>query len=278
MTSDPLVSIILPTFNRERWIEASVSSALSQTYKNIEIILIDDGSVDNTREILSKIDDPRLRYHYQPNRGRSNARNHALLLAEGHYIAFLDSDDLFLPDKTRLQVEYLQSNPGTGMVYTSAQCIGENGEPIDYEYIANRSGMIYKDVAFFKPVTITLPTVMTYRHVIDAVGGFDEEMYRFEDTDMWRRISKEYRVDAMPAYTCLLRTHDNNDITSQNPDGIVKALDYYAAKLLKEDSDIGEIILRDGLRALFEYYAKSFEVYPQFSKHSSHLMERARAF
>ncbi|OCP18532.1 hypothetical protein BC361_32100 [Ensifer sp. LC54] len=164
------------------------------------------------------------------------------------------------------------------MVYTSAQCIGENGEPIDYEYIANRSGMIYKDVAFFKPVTITLPTVMTYRHVIDAVGGFDEEMYRFEDTDMWRRISKEYRVDAMPAYTCLLRTHDNNDITSQNPDGIVKALDYYAAKLLKEDSDIGEIILRDGLRALFEYYAKSFEVYPQFSKHSSHLMERARAF
>ena len=278
MIENPLVSIILPTYNRERWIEASVRSALNQTYKNIELIVVDDGSTDDTKNILSNIDDPRLHYIYQPNRGRSNARNHALLWAKGYYVSFLDSDDLYLPDKIACQVDYLRKNPGTGMVYTSAHCIGENGEGINYEYIADRSGLIYRYIAFFKPVTITLPTVMTYKHVMDAVGGFDEKMYRFEDTDLWRRIAKEYRIDAMNKYTCLLRTHGDNDITAQNPDGIVDALNYYAVKLLHEDIGLGELELKAGLKGLFEYYAKSFEVYPQFVGHAQQLIERSHSF
>ena len=273
-----LVSIILPTFNRAQWIEQSVKSALDQSYSNIELIVVDDGSTDDTRMILSRIDDPRLRYRYQENRGRSNARNHALLMAKGVYIAFLDSDDLYMPEKIGKQVAFLKKNPGTGMVYTSAYCVDEKNNKINYEYVATKSGFIYKQIAFFKPITITLPTVMTYRDVMNSVGGFDEEMYRFEDTDMWRRISKEYRVDAMPDYTCLLRTHGDNDITSQNPDGIVQALEYYAQKVLREDIEFSQSELCSGLKGLFEYYARSFEVYPQFADHARILLQRAAAF
>jgi glycosyltransferase involved in cell wall biosynthesis len=270
MQEHPLVSIIIPTFNRGRFIAEAINSVLSQTYPNIELIVVDDGSTDETPAIIASIKDSRLHYVRQENRGRSNARNHALSLAKGKFITFLDSDDMYLPGKIDIQVDYLSRHPETGMVYTSALCINDAGETLPHKYIASVSGMIYNQIAFFQPVTITLPTVMTYKSVLDAVGVFDESMHRFEDTDMWRRIAKTYRIDAMPDFTCLLRTHDDNSLLNQKPEQIVAALAYYSSKINRDDKDISKEVRRRGLARLYRYYAAAMlsapAPFPAFGK------------
>jgi glycosyltransferase involved in cell wall biosynthesis len=273
-----LVSVIIPTYNRMDFIGASIRSVLEQTYSNIELIVVDDGSTDDTESVVAAFSDPRFRYVRQPNRGRSNARNYALSLAKGKFITFLDSDDVYLPDKIRTQVNYLRSHPGTGMVYTSAYCIDARGDRLPNKYVAAESGLIYDRIAFFTPVTITLPTVMTYKEVFDQVGGFDEAMYRFEDTDMWRRISKHCRIDAMPEYTCLLRTHDDNSLLNQQPDRIAEALKYYAEKILREDTEVDTGVRRRGVANLYRYYVHAFMSLPQFSAMGKELLEIARTY
>ena len=273
-----LVSVIIPTYDRAIYLGDSIRSVLAQTYSNLELIVVDDGSTDDTEAIVGEFQDPRLRYVRQPNRGRSNARNHALSLASGKFITFLDSDDLYLPDKIRLQVSYLKTHPATGMVYTCAHCIDEQGEMLSHKYEASVSGLIYESIAFFTPVTITLPTVMTYREVLDKVGNFDEKMHRFEDTDMWRRISKYCRIDAIQEYTCLLRTHEDNSLLNQKPDVIAAALDYYAAKILKEDSEVKIQVRRTGLSNLYRYYGHAFLSVPAFSAKGRKLMEISRSY
>src|SRR5690606_33457597 len=124
------------------------------------------------------------------------------------YIAFLDSDDTYLPQKLAAQVDYLDARPDVDMVYTSAISVDEAGRPLDVQaYRAQDAGDIHHLVAFFLPLTITLPTVMVRRTVMERVGGFDVHMERFEDTDLWRRIAKFHRIGAMPEATCHLRTH-----------------------------------------------------------------------
>jgi glycosyltransferase involved in cell wall biosynthesis len=273
-----LVSVIIPTYNRADFIGDSIRSVLEQTYSNLELIVVDDGSTDDTESVVAAFSDPRFRYVRQPNRGRSNARNQALSLAKGKYITFLDSDDMYLPDKVQLQVNYLRSHPGTGMVYTSAHCVDDQGNMLPNEYRASVSGLIYESIAFFTPVTITLPTVMTYQDVFDHVGGFDEKMYRFEDTDMWRRISKYCRIDAIREHTCLLRTHDDNSLLNQNPDQIAAALDYYAEKILREDTEIEISVRRKGVANLYRYYVHAFMSEPQFSTIGKQLLEIARTY
>lgn len=264
LSNSELVSIIIPTYNRAHLIVESINSVLTQTYTNLEVIVVDDGSTDSTEELISAICDIRLRYIRQPNRGRSNARNHALSLSNGKYITFLDSDDLYLPNKIELQVAYLKSHPGVAMVYTSAHCINNNGEMLAQKYIASVSGLIYESIAFFIPVTVTLPTVMTYKNVMSHVGEFDENMHRFEDTDMWRRISKMYRIDAMPEYTCKLRTHDDNSLLNQNPEHISSALDYYAKKIIRDDREVNLAVRKKGLACLYRYYGCALITVPQF--------------
>ena len=185
---------------------------------------------------------------------------------------------MYLPGKIELQVDHLNNNPGTGMVYTSAYCINDKGERVKHTYEATVSGLIYRSIAFFTRVTITLPTVMTYREVIDTVGGFDEQMHRFEDTDMWRRISKAYRIDALPAYTCLLRTHEENSLSSQDPDQIALALEYYAKKIMEEDIDVDLAVRKKGVADLYFYYAQALRTVPEFSKKGRELLRIANRY
>jgi glycosyltransferase involved in cell wall biosynthesis len=253
----PVVSVIIPTFNREKFVGKAIQSVLVQSFPDFEIIIVDDGSTDGTTEVVKSFSADRLQYIYQPNHGRSNARNHALRLARGRYIAFLDSDDLYLPGKLELQVNYLDCHPDVGMVYTSAYCIDESGNQLEYQYEAKTSGRIYRDIAFFVPVTITLPTVMVRREVFDKVGNFDESMERFEDTDMWRRIAKTYLVGAIPTPTCYLRTHHGNALAGQDPQKIEAAVTYYIDKVFAEDRSDNGGILRKGASTLCFHYAKA---------------------
>jgi glycosyltransferase involved in cell wall biosynthesis len=271
----PVVSVILPTYNRGHFIGEAVASVLSQSFTDFELIVVDDGSSDNTAAVMQGVADPRVIYLRQVNKGRSNARNHALSRARGHYIAFLDSDDLYMPGKLTMQVDYLDAHPATGMVYTSAHCIDYSGNPLAENYRASVSGWIYTSIAFFRPVTITLPTVMARRELFAQTGGFDENMHRFEDTDMWRRISKLARIDAMPAFTCRLRTHTENSLAAQDPVQLVSALDYYVRKILTEDTAVSTLVKRRGIGSLYYYYGRAFLTVPVWKTAGRELLRTA---
>lgn len=270
------VSVVIPTYNRGAFIRDAVDSVLAQSYRNLEVIVVDDGSTDNTAAILAAIDDPRLHYIRQENQGRSHARNVALRLAVGDYIAFLDSDDIYLPGKLRLQVDYLDANPDIVMVYTSANCIDESGRPLGKTYEATVSGDIYAEVAFFLPVTVILPTVMLRREVLAATGLFDEQMERFEDTDMWRRIARRYPVRALAEPTCKVRTHTDNSLKNQDPSRVIAAIDYYADKVNREDSDVDPLVRGAGVRRLYEYYAHGMRSLKSHAPFADKLLARAR--
>ncbi|AHG44174.1 glycosyl transferase family 2 [Rhizobium leguminosarum bv. trifolii CB782] len=274
----PTVSVIIPTYNRARFIRGAIESVFGQSFSDFELIVIDDGSTDETAKIVGALGDNRLNFIRQENRGRSAARNRAIALARGRYIAFLDSDDMYLPDKLSQQVDYMDSHPEDGMIYTSAMCIDGDGRPLNSQgYEAWAGGDIYKQVAFFQPVTITLPTVMVRREVLDAIGGFDEAMERFEDTDLWRRIAKRYRVGMLVEATCILRTHADNTLRSQNPVKIVEAIEYYVAKIFRDDADVGMHFLKDGASRLYEYYGRAFMSIPEWRYQGVLLTKRAIA-
>lgn len=123
----PLVSIIIPTYNYGRYLSKAVKSCLDQSYRNIEVILVDDGSTDDTRSIVSGIDD-RIVYVYQENRGVSAARNKGLKVASGAFIAFLDADDYLLPDSVTMRVEVLRKHPDVGIVFTDTDSCDPSGK------------------------------------------------------------------------------------------------------------------------------------------------------
>lgn len=274
----PYVSIIIPTYNRAPLIGAAIASVLAQTFSDFEVIVVDDGSTDETEKAVRELPDSRIIYIKQERKGRSRARNTALCLAQGRYIAFLDSDDLYLPAKLALQVSYLDSHPHIGMIYTSAYCVDCSGKALNEKYIASVSGEIYKSIAFFRPVTITLPTVMVRREIFAEVGDFDENMHRFEDTDMWRRISKVAYIDALPEFTCKLRTHADNSLGTQNPDQLIASLDYYAHKILREDSAVGSLTLRIGLGGLYSYYGRAFLTIPNWKDRGLSLLRQSNSY
>ncbi len=271
----PKVSIIIATYNREKFLREAIASVFKQTYQDFELIIVDDGSIDNTRQLVTEFHDTRLRYIYQNNKGRSNARNVGLKHAKGSYFTFLDSDDVYLPEKLALQVAYLDKHTHVGMVYSSAYCIDDIGDLIPYKYTATESGSIYKKIAFFLPVTITLPTVMARREIFLKAGKFDENMNRFEDTDMWRRISKITRIEAMNIYTCKLRTHTDNHLLSQNPQKIVDAIHYYAQKIMQEDSEMSTITIKHGLGRLYHHYGCTMIHIPEWKPYALELLESA---
>jgi len=278
-TAKPAVSIIVPTYNRSAFIGEAINSVLQQTFSDFELIVIDDGSTDSTGEIVDAFKDERLVFIQQENAGRSAARNRALATARGKYIAFLDSDDTYLRDKLERQVNFMEAHPEIGMIYTSAKCIDAEGNILkNHVYVASVSGQIYRQVAFFRPVTITLPTVMLRREVLDNVGGFDEKMERFEDTDLWRRISKRYQVGALNYPTCLLRTHDDNTLRTQNPVKITNAIEYYVAKIFREDADMDSDFLKEGASRLYEYYGLAFMTVPAWRGQGLALLKKSVEF
>ena len=195
---DGWVSIILPTYNRADIILPSIESVLNQTYDKFELIIVDDGSVDNTQEVIAKIKDKRIRYLKQPeNRGQAVARNIGIKCARYNLIAFQDSDDLWNPKKLELQVKALLSaNTKTGMIYHKIQYRLANNEKI---IVPNpqrdgdkKSGNIYKELLWSN--LIGIPTLLVKKNCLEAVGGFDETLRSLEDYDLVLRIAKYYEA------------------------------------------------------------------------------------
>jgi len=222
----PLVSIIIPTFNRRSRITFAVESVLRQTYQKYELLIVDDGSTDDTKEVLKSYND-KVRYFFQPHKGVSAARNFGIKKSKGSYICFLDSDDEWLKNKLATQVRTVRSNPHIKICYTDEIWI-RNGVRVNPKKIHQKySGRIYQRCL---PLCIISPSsVMIHRNVFDKAGMFDPQMTVCEDYDLWLRISHFYPVTFIPQQL-IIKKGGHSDQLSQKYWG----MDHYRVKAMEK--------------------------------------------
>jgi glycosyltransferase involved in cell wall biosynthesis len=192
---DPIVSVIMPTRNRAKLLPRAINSILKQTFKDFEIVIIDGNSTDETKIVVDGYNDPRIRYYLQeiPKNG-AQATNEGFEKARGKYIAFLDDDDEWLPEKLEKQVNLLNSLPDDyGMVYCWMDYYNDSGKCVHQTHPILK-GYIYKDILVNEKLS-GAPTFMVKNSVIKKIGGFDTELILFDDAEFARRVSKYYKVD-----------------------------------------------------------------------------------
>lgn len=227
-TERPLISVIMPCFNAAPYVTQAVESALGQTYGNVELIVVDDGSSDGSDAILARLADAhagRLQLLFTSRAGPYPARNVGLKHARGEYIAFLDADDWWLPDKLKAQMRRLAERPEAGLVYCSAQIYSAAGDLIGCEW-ARLDGLVLEGLLLGNQVTGSASSVLIPRAVFAAVGGFDESLRHFEDWEMWLRIAAVYPLAAVPAPWVAItrRLASNSRQADQMNIGVLRAL------------------------------------------------------
>jgi glycosyltransferase involved in cell wall biosynthesis len=253
MTESPTVSVIIPTYNRYKFLGEAIQSVLDQTFASYEIIVVDDGSSDDSRSLVKRFAEQsdRIHYHYQDNQGVSVARNFGISKAKGKYIAFLDSDDLFLSTKLEKQAKYLQENPAVGMVYSSFITIDEHSN-YTATHTANASGYIYRELLY--NCKIATPTVMLKRYVLDKIGGFDTSMILAEDIDLWIRVAEHFEIQAITEPLIKVREFPGN--TFRDHKQILYSFTRIADKHFGKPNKFGTIFKRR-VYANVHYYAGS---------------------
>lgn len=246
-----MVSVIIPTYNRADLLLKAIESVLSQTYNDIEIIVIDDGSNDDTQEKLKSYQD-RIEYVYIENGGPARARNVGMEMARGKYIAFLDSDDLYYPYKIEIQADFLDKHHDVAMVCSELSAINDNGLCLDklhlkkyhrsaymdreatYENIYSESisipdaGLNLKEWEnkkiyvgnvfdrYFNELILSTNTVMFRRSLLKSIGLQHEPYWLFEDYEFVLRIAKSHRVAFIDVPTYKLRYHDGQLSTTRD--------------------------------------------------------------
>lgn len=195
---NPLISVIIPTYNCGKYIREALEGVFNQTYKNYEVLVIDDGSTDNTKEVLKEYEQ-KIKYFYQENKGLSITRNRGIKEAQGELIALLDSDDIWLPEKLELQTDLILKNDKTGMVFCGCYMVDEIGKIIrkmpQKKYSCKSK--------FFDALLITNivigsgATPLVRRQCFEKIGLFDEKLKSAEDWDMWLRILRFYDIKSI---------------------------------------------------------------------------------
>jgi GT2 family glycosyltransferase len=224
MPVPPLVSVVIPTFNRCHLVQQALDSVLAQTFNDLEIIVVDDGSTDGTDQALTQYGD-RIRYVWQENQGESAARNHGIALAKGRYIAFLDSDDLWRPDKLTRQIALLERSADIGLVFCQAQMIDERGWVIPGPPIGAESEHVRPDFENLCRRNFIAPsTVVMRRTLLDATGGFDETIRYGEDWDLWLRCALVSQLQGVHEPLASVRIHSSGQWWSPKPDKVQRVL------------------------------------------------------
>ncbi len=208
------VSVIIPVFNGEDVISSSIESVINQTYQADEIIVIDDGSTDSTKSIVARYA-ASVRYIYQNNAGPAAARNHGITSANSEFIAFLDSDDIWIPSKLEQQIRRFLQDDTIGLVASGYCFCSENMEHRkDYTVEKFSSKYIsFKDLLSENYVGTSSAVVR--RDCFEKVGYFDESMVFGEDWNLWLRIARQYKVAYVAAVLCKYREHDRSISSSR---------------------------------------------------------------
>lgn len=208
MNDKPLVSIVTPTYNRSDFLPEAIDSVLCQTCENFELIIVDDGSTDDTQaRVESYQKDPRIRYFYQSNQGQSVARNRGIAESTGEFICFLDSDNAWLPHKLERSLLEFERFPEAHIVYGDNILIDASGAETRKSTMKRYSGRITHHL--LKDNFVSMNTTMTRRHCFDEMGGFNESDRVAEDYGLWLRFSIRFEFRYIPEFLGFYREMEN---------------------------------------------------------------------
>lgn len=255
MADIPETSVIIPTWNRRDLVARAIDSVLAQTRAVDEIIVVDDGSTDGTGEYLADRYGKRVFHVHQDNAGVSAARNRGLALARGRYLALLDSDDEWLPEKTARQVEFLEAHPDIGMALCNVLRVNPDGSLID---VFDRRLQVPADGPalhwVLRDPALAPLSVLMRREVYETVGGFDEELRTAEDLDFHLRVAARWPIGVVAEPLArALRGHDGLSALASTEDDYVRVMERAA------EAAIGQVPEDVRRQALATAYVKNAE-------------------
>ena len=213
MNPTPLVSIVVPCFNAEAFLTETLRTVCGQTYRQIEILIVDDGSTDGTAAIANEFarGDDRVRLLQKPNGGLSSARNFGIDHAVGKYISFVDGDDLWVSEKIGKHVAHLEGDEAIGVSYSATQFIDTTGGKLHSRFPKMRN---LSDYYLFCRNPITTGSTAVFRREVFAHHRFDETLFGYEDVDCWLRIAfappAKWRFEGIPELLTLYRVHSQS--------------------------------------------------------------------
>ena len=228
-----MVSIVIPCYNRAWILEEAIRSVFDQHFQDFELIVVDDGSTDDTAELLAAY--PRIRTTRQDHAGVSSARNLGISLARGTYIAFLDSDDLWLPEKLSAQVAFFQKRPDVLICQTEEIWLRNGARVNPKRRHAKPSGMIFEDST--KLCLVSPSAVMIRRDLFETIGGYDESLPACEDYDLWLRTTCRFPVYLLPT-PLVIKRGGHGDQLSRQP-GLDRYRIYALQKILENPPTSG---------------------------------------
>lgn len=194
MKNNPLVSVVIATYNMAAYLPMAIQSVLSQTYQDIELLVVDDGSTDDTREVLkSYLENSRIHYFCQENSGQAAAKNHGVQKSNGQYVAFLDADDMWMPEKLDLQIPLFSRSQTLGVVYARHLYIDQTGRELSTVNHKLLRGRITGPLLIAN--LIPFGTSIVKKECFERLGGFKENMRMGIDYDLWLRFSTQYEFD-----------------------------------------------------------------------------------
>lgn len=244
--SIPEVSVIITTYNRSDFLGFTVKSVLSQTYDNFELIIVDDGSTDDTSEIVKSYNDARIIYYYQENKGQNPARNIGMKLSRGKYIAHLDSDDIWHPDKLKRQVKILETFPDIGLVYCGTQLVDKTNTVIGRQPLVIHRGTVL-DKLLMTNFLYNGSCSLFRSECLKKVGVFDESFKRMTDWEFYLKFAIYYKFYGIDEYLLNYRIH--NETMSKD----FKSYETYGIKILEkifDHKDLDKSYLKYKNRAL----------------------------
>jgi glycosyltransferase involved in cell wall biosynthesis len=208
----PVVSVILPAYNSAEYIAETIESVLNQSFADFELIVIDDGSTDGQAdEILPFCErDQRVRYIYQTNKGVSSARNTGFNHSSGKFIAFLDADDIWLPNNLEAKMPKFDEED-VGLVHSDAGLIDQNSKEITGKVMTGMEGNLLDIILEWQSMVVPGPSsILVRRKVLHTIGLFDTRLSTSADYDLFIRIAAKYRISRVPIVTWKYRLHDSN--------------------------------------------------------------------
>lgn len=214
MSDNPLVSVVMPAYNARRYVAEAVDSVLAQTLTDFEFVIVDDGSTDNTAQILRAYADRdhRIRVINQPNSGIGAALNHGIESARARYIARMDSDDICLPQRLARQVEYLDRTPQCVLVGTRVLLIDQDGLPLyEMESVQTTHERI-DELLLEAKWSIVHPSIMMRTDVVRKLGGYNNALVPVEDHDLFLRLAEVGRLSNLPEVLLKYRKHSMNSV------------------------------------------------------------------
>jgi len=218
--SNSLVSVIIPAYNAEKYIEETIQSVLKQTHSNFELIVVDDGSTDNTIKLaeLTSKNNSEITVIKQKNSGVSIARNTGFQASKGNYVAFLDADDVWLPDCLELMLKRFSNDESLGLVQCDYQKIDESSKKEEEIYSFEKEGYILEELLLGgngKHIW-GICGVLVKREVIEKVGAFDKDLSNGADHEFYFRVAKQYKIGRVPSVTWYYRHHSSNMHSNMN--------------------------------------------------------------